>query len=479
MSRNLSDSQIPKKQDKHLEYYQEQSNCASTDYVDIDNTSTIDTREASLDTGKVGFEEISPFQQQLQEQLPAGIWFFTLMYFLCMFAGFVNNSFAPAIEGMTAAFQVKVAAITAIISLYTIGNGAGQLIWGPIMDRWGRKAVILICGYIGIALNLWLMNATSYAELVWIRILQGLSFSGLGVIPSIIIRDCFSAKRYAIYSSIMSSLFVFTPVIAPLIGAWIYIYLGWQAIFGILSLVILIVLICFAQFIPETLEPSKRQPLQVKLIAQKYGAIFKSKRSLGLIVINSIFTVSTVVMPTMLPMVYIVDYHVAPENFAYLVLINTIVMAVGLHINSTLLKLGYNPAKVWLWASILQAVSTLVSFYVIFSGVTLIGIVVALALTVFFTSFVIGNMTCLFFLDYNNMIGTASSIFVSTRLCCAGLIVALLAHIPSFNGVTLLLINASTLIISAILIILYYRKFRPDIRVKQNSDYFVQGREEQ
>ncbi|RIY33343.1 hypothetical protein CJP74_02075 [Psittacicella melopsittaci] len=447
---------------------------SNLDYVDEDNVHTANRQSASLDTGKVGFEEISPFQRQLQSQLPRSFYFFTLMYFICMFAGFVNNSFAPAIEALADDFQVKVAAITAIISLYTIGNGAGQLIWGPIMDRWGRKPVILICGYVGIALNLWIMNASSYSELVFIRILQGLSFSGLGVIPSIIIRDCFSAKKYAIYSSILSSLFVFTPVIAPLIGAWIYLYLGWQAIFGILSIVILIVLIFFTQYMPETLDPEKRQPIHIGAIGKKYLTIFQSPRSLGLIVINSIFTVSTVVMPTMLPMVYIVDYHVDPANFAYLVLINTLIMALGLNINSRLLKSGVNPAKIWLWAAIIQALSTLVSFFVIFHGISLLGVVIALGISVFFTSFIIGNMTCLFFLDYNNMIGTASSIFVSTRLCFAGLVVALLAHIPSFNGITLLLINALTIILSAVLIVVYYHRYRPDIRVKQNSDHFVE-----
>ncbi|RIY32221.1 hypothetical protein CKF54_05260 [Psittacicella hinzii] len=437
------------------------------------SSSVSSAEEQSFDPGKVGYEEVSSFQQELQTKLPKKFWFFTLMYFICMFAGFVNNSFAPAIEAMAYDFQVSVAAITAIISLFTIGNGLAQLFWGPIMDRWGRKLVILICGYSGIALNLFLMNASSYYELVIIRLLQGIFFSGLGVIPSIIIRDCYSAKQYAIYNSILSSLFVFTPVIAPLVGAWIYLYLGWHAIFGILSIVILIVLICFSEAIPETLDPAKKQPLVVKEIGQKYLSVCKNQRSLWLVVINCIFTISTVIMPTMLPMVYIVDYHVSPANFAYLVLINTLAMVFGLQLNASLLKRGYNPAKIWLGALILQSLSTLISFYVIFSGITLASLVVALAITVFFTSFVIGNMTCIFFLDYNNMLGTASSVFVSTRLCFAGIAVALLAHIPSFNGVTLLVINAVTIIITTILTAVYFKRFKPHVRVMQTSEYFA------
>ncbi|MFC6276326.1 MFS transporter [Psittacicella hinzii] len=426
----------------------------------------------TIDTGRVGFEEVSEFQKQLEPQLPKQFWFFTLLYFVCMFAGFVNNSFAPAIEAMAQDFQVGVSAITSIIVYYTIGNGLGQFIWGSLMDSIGRKATILICGYGGIFLNLWLMNAHNYGELQTVRILQGLIYSGLGVIPSVMLRDCYSAKRYVIYSGWLSSLFVLTPVIAPLIGAYIFIYLGWQAIFGILSMVMLIVLVCFSLFVPETLDPQRAQPISLKRTWQAYGIVLTRKSSVWLIIYNSIFTITTVLLPTMLPMVYIIDYHVAPKHFGWLVLINTILMVLGLQLNSWLVKRGYSPAKILLGASIAQALATTVTIYTLISGVTLLGVIVSLGICVIFTSLIIGNTLCIFAIDYNNMIGTAGSLFAGIRLAFAGGAVALLAHIPSYHGKTLLIIHAIVILIAAFMYFFYYHKFRPDLRLQQTSKDF-------
>lgn len=444
---------------------QEQELEPDTDEI-IDQQRPITTK---VDTGMVGFNEVLAWQKKLEPQLPKQFWFIVLLYILTMFAGFVNNSFAPAIQAMALDFKVGVESITSIIVYYTIGNGIGQFIWGPLMDHFGRKKILLLCGYTGIILNLWLMNATTYTQLQEIRILQGLIYSGLGAVPSVILRDCYSAKHYVVYSSWISSLLVFTPVIAPIVGAWIFIFLGWQAIFGILSLIMLVALTAFNLQVPESLDPQKRQPLHFKRLFTNYTTIFSRPRSSWLLAISTLYAITTVIMPTMYPVIYIVDYQVHPVNFGWLVLINTVVMMLGLQLNSYLIHKGFNNCKVWLVAIICQAIASLLILYIVYQGVSLARVIISLVIVVFFTALIIGNMMSTFFIDYNNMLGTASSV-VAIRLIVGGIVVALIAHIPSYKGATLLVILSLVIILSAILTVYYFIRFRPDQRIKINSD---------
>ncbi|RIY34416.1 MFS transporter [Psittacicella gerlachiana] len=429
---------------------------------------TPQTSSGSKDRGgKVNFDDITPHQLELQKRLPKTVWLVAMMAFLTFFSGLANNSFSPAISAIASDFNTSVAHIQQIIAYYTIGMGVGQLFWGPFMDRFGRKTVIVICAFAGVAVNTWIIFASTFTELQIIRILQGMVFTGLSISPRVMLRDIFSPRKYILYNSWIVTIFLFAPVVAPVIGGWIYITAGWHMIFVSISGLLIFAFALFMIFIPETIDPKKVQPFKIKTILSNYKYILSTPNSLFLMLINSLYTITIVSFPTLLPAIYMYDYGISPHLFGYCMLLNLVSIATGVQINQRLISKGANPALVWRNGAVLQALFTIVNFVVCFYFLSVPGIMIALFANLIFNGFLNGNLITIYLLDYSNMVGTANSLLTSTRLILAGSTVAWISHFDRYKGATLLYTNAIIIIVCALLIVTYCWLYRPQDRVKK------------
>ncbi|RIY33344.1 hypothetical protein CJP74_02080 [Psittacicella melopsittaci] len=419
--------------------------------------------------GKVNFDDVSPHQLELQKRLPKTIWLICLMAFLTFFSGLANNSFSPAISAIAADFNTSVSHIQQIIAYYTIGMGIGQLFWGPFMDRFGRRIVIIICAFAGVAVNTWLIFAQTFTELQFIRIFQGMVFTGLSISPRVMLRDIFSPRKYILYNSWIVTIFLFAPVVAPVLGGWIYITAGWHMIFISISGLLILAFALFMIFIPETIDPAKVQPFKIKTILSNYCYILTTPNSLFLMLINSLYTITIVSFPTLLPAIYMYDYGISPHLFGYCMLVNLVSIAIGVQINQRLITGGANPALVWRNGAILQALFTVVNFVVCSYFLGVPGIMIALFANLVFNGFLNGNLITIYLLDYSNMVGTANSLLTSSRLIFAGSVVAWISHFDRHKGATLLYTNATIIILCSILIVTYCLIYRPQDRAKKNN----------
>lgn len=414
--------------------------------------------------GRISFDTVTEFQLDLQKRLPRTFWLITLLAILTSFSGLTNNSFTPAITAIADHFQVNLEQVQQIIAYYTIGMGVGQLLWGPFMDRFGRKILIILCAVLGVGVNAWLILANNYIELQIIRFLQGVVFSGLSIVPRVMLRDTYSPRQYTVYNSWIITIFLFAPVVAPLVGGYIYLHFGWQNIFTFISGFLLIMLTLFIFLIPETLDPSKRQSFRPLKILSNYFFIISKPNSLFLMFINALYTVSIVSFPTLLPAIYMQDYHVPPHLFGYCMIVNLVTIAAGTQINQVLIGRGGNPAIIWRNSAVLQALFTTVNFVVAWYFLGLWGVMLSIGVNLLFNGFLNGNLVTIYLLDYSNMTGTANSLITATRLIFAGYIVSQISHLDRHNGATLLYTNAIIIIACAILILIYCAIYRPQDR---------------
>ncbi|RIY32222.1 hypothetical protein CKF54_05265 [Psittacicella hinzii] len=436
--------------------------------VNIDDKASIEGKTSKTSKadrgGKVNFDDLTPHQQELQAKVPKTVYLIALMAFLTFFSGLANNSFSPAINAIAEDFNTTVGHIQQIIAYYTIGMGIGQLFWGPFMDRFGRKTVIIICAFAGVAVNTWLIFASTFAELQSIRILQGMVFTGLSISPLVMLRDIFSPRKYIQYDSWIVTIFLFAPVVAPVIGGWIYITAGWHMIFIAISGLLILAFALFMFFVPETIDPKKVQPFKIKSILSNYAFILSTPNSLLLMLINSLYTITIVSFPTLLPAIYMYDYHISPHLYGYCLLVNLVSISLGVQINQRLISKGKNPAIIWRNGAIFQALFTVVNFVVCFYFLSVPGIMIALFANLIFNGFLNGNLITIFLLDYINMVGTANSLLTASRLIFAGSVVAWISHLDRHQGATLLYTNAIIIIICALLIVTYCAIYRPQDR---------------
>ncbi|WP_083590639.1 multidrug effflux MFS transporter [Aurantimonas sp. 22II-16-19i] len=190
--------------------------------------------------------------------------------------------FIPALQDIGTALQVSDANQRQfVITAYLLGFGGGQIVYGPLSDRYGRRRVLLfgIAVYViaaGIA-----TFSTSFAMLLTMRAIQGMGAAATRVIAISVVRDCFGGRRMASVMSLVMMVFMAIPVLAPNIGQGIMLFGSWREIFVIVALFGAGVGIWAALRLPETLAPENRRELTTKRVGEAFRIVLTNRIAFG------------------------------------------------------------------------------------------------------------------------------------------------------------------------------------------------------
>lgn len=168
-----------------------------------------------------------------------------------------------------------------IIVIYVISNGVAQLIFGPIVDRFGRKRVLMwaLAGYvIGSVLS---VVAASFTLLLAARAFQGLATAAARVAVIAVVRDQCSGRKMAEVMSLAITIFMAAPILAPGLGQLILLAFPWRGIFIALLVYGALLALWIGMRIPETLSPDDHKPLRPNAIASAYMMFLRNRTSLG------------------------------------------------------------------------------------------------------------------------------------------------------------------------------------------------------
>jgi len=159
----------------------------------------------------------------------------------------------PALPSVATALGVGAGTIQLAITLYLVGLAIGQLVYGPISDRFGRRPVLLAGLSLYTVAGVVAAAAPNAAALIVARVFQSLGgCSGL-VLGRAIVRDAASADRAAGQLALLTLVMSAVPAIAPVIGGYATAWLGWRSSFALLAGFGGVALVLTWLFLPETL----------------------------------------------------------------------------------------------------------------------------------------------------------------------------------------------------------------------------------
>lgn len=168
-----------------------------------------------------------------------------------------------------------------IIVIYVVSNGVAQLFFGPLVDRFGRKSVLIwaLGGYVvGSLLSVF---AASFSLLLAARAFQGLATAAARVAVIAVVRDQCSGRKMAEVMSLAITIFMAAPILAPGLGQLILLVAPWRGIFIALLLYGLILALWIHWRVPETLSREDRKPLRPSTVAASYMIFIRNRISLG------------------------------------------------------------------------------------------------------------------------------------------------------------------------------------------------------
>ena len=186
---------------------------------------------------------------------------------------FSIDMYLPAFPAIANDLNTSVAQVMLSLSSFFIGISAGQLVYGPMLERFGRKKPLYAGLIIYLLASIGCAFTVSVNSLIALRFLQALgSCAGL-VASRAIVRDLFEVKDNAkVFSSLMLVVAV-SPIIAPTVGGYITAALGWRYVFAALIVVDIVILVGVYFLLPESKKPDPSHSLKPMAIARNFANI--------------------------------------------------------------------------------------------------------------------------------------------------------------------------------------------------------------
>lgn len=168
-----------------------------------------------------------------------------------------------------------------VIGAFVISFGIGQLGYGLIADRFGRKPLLLLCLALYALSSFGAALAPSFDLLCLVRVVQGAAAAGAQVMIAACIRDCYAGRLMAKVNSLSFMVFLSAPIIAPWLGQQLLRIAPWQGIFVFLGLYASLILLWVLWRLPETMHKNDRRPVAWTAFSEAAWQTISDRTSLG------------------------------------------------------------------------------------------------------------------------------------------------------------------------------------------------------
>jgi DHA1 family bicyclomycin/chloramphenicol resistance-like MFS transporter len=277
-------------------------------------------------------------QRQLAGSTPEGdIKVLAILSALMSFASISTDLYLPALPAMGASLHADAGAVELTISGYLIGFSIGQLFWGPISDRHGRRLpitlglLLFIIGSAGCALS------TSVPMMIGWRLVQAVGACANVVLSRAMVRDLYGGHQAARMLSVLMTVMAVAPLIGPSVGGLILRVASWHAIFWLLVGVGLLTLWSL-RVLPETLPPERRNALSILSAFLGYAQLLRQPRLLAYAGVGGSFYGAMFAYVAGTPVAYITHHQVSPQHYGLLFALGIVGIMVANQINARLVR---------------------------------------------------------------------------------------------------------------------------------------------
>ncbi|HEY5807564.1 MAG TPA: multidrug effflux MFS transporter, partial [Povalibacter sp.] len=224
------------------------------------------------------------------------------------------------------------------MAAYLVGITVGQLIYGPISDRFGRKPPL----YFGFALyalgSLGCALAGSLSMLMLMRVTQALGACAGFVIGRAIVRDRCEPHEAARAFATLMAVVAIGPIIAPMLGGWVVTAVGWRGVFVFQALLGVALLIMMHKLLTESLSPSAVLPIHAGDIARRYLRLSKEPILVGYSMVSGFGMGTMFCYVTGAPIVMAETYQLSPQQFGWMLGLNGLAFMTASRINMLALR---------------------------------------------------------------------------------------------------------------------------------------------
>jgi MFS transporter, DHA1 family, multidrug resistance protein len=280
---------------------------------------------------------------------------------------FSIDMYLPAFPDIAKGLNTTVAQVMLSLSSFFIGISAGQLIYGPLLERFGRKKPLYVGLCIYFLASLGCALATSVNALIGLRLLQALGGCVGLVAARAMVRDLFDVKENAKVFSMLMLVVAVSPIIAPTAGGYITSLLGWRWVFIMLMIIDVLILIGIYFLLPESKKPDLNFSLKPVPIFNNFAGIIKHPQFYTYALTAAVSAAGMYAYIGGSPSVFMDIFHVSEKQYGWIFALVAMGLIGASQINSVLLK-NYTSEQIIKAALACQSVIGLVLAVITIAG---------------------------------------------------------------------------------------------------------------
>ncbi len=189
---------------------------------------------------------------------------------------FTVDMYLPGFPEIARDLHSTTAEVALSLSSFFIGISAGQLLYGPLLDRYGRKTPLYLGMILFIMTSLCCMWVTHINELILLRFIQAIGGCAAAVTSMTLVRDLFPLKESAKVFSLLMVMVGLSPMLAPTIGSYVTKAFGWQVVFIALAGMGVFVMLTVMLFVPKAYIPDKNVSLKPRVILKNFLLVLRT-----------------------------------------------------------------------------------------------------------------------------------------------------------------------------------------------------------
>lgn len=363
-------------------------------------------------------------------------------FFLILMLGALNtvspfsiDMYLPAFPEMAEEFGTTPAKISLSVSSYFIGLAIGQIFYGPLLDRFGRKPPLYAGLSIYILACIGCMLSQSVDSLVAFRFVQAIGGCVAGIAAMSMVRDFFPAKDSAKIFSLMMLILGASPLFAPTVGSIVAVHLGWQAVFVFLAGIVSAILAMVYFLLPEGHTADPTISLKPRDMAHNFLTILKVPQFTVYALAGSFGFAGILAYVAGAPIIFMDIYKLSATTFGLLFAGLSIGFIGGNQINILLLK-KYTSEQIFHTAMIAQSIICVIFFAGTWAGIYNMYATLALLFAyICALSLILPNTAALALMPFTRNIGSASALMGSMQIGVAAVVSSAIGFL-SANSMT-------------------------------------------
>lgn len=323
---------------------------------------------------------------------------------------FSIDMYLPSFSAIATDLHTDVATISLSLSSFFIGICFGQFLYGPLLDRFGRKKPL----YIG--LSIYLIASVGCAlmatanGLIALRFLQAIGGCAGMVAARAMVRDLFPVEENAkVFSKLMLVIAV-SPIIAPTVGGYVTHLIGWHFVFVILAIMSALILIAVHFYLPESRKPDPTFSLKPEPIIKGFWAVLKNPQFYTYSFAGAIAAAGLYAYIAGSPGVFMELFKVSEKQYGWIFATVATALIISSQINSLLLR-RYKSQQIIRVALLLQSLTGMVLFTgSVYGWLGLAGTIIGCCLFLGCQGFTFPNSSALSMAPFSKNAGSASAL---------------------------------------------------------------------